>query len=151
MRKCCASIERPYELDVTDDWHSLKSVGTRICFAVMGFSFGVMRGWRTSTDDSSYPPGCHSQPLLVVTGSHGGCAHKKIARNCSLVDIALEAVFTDQAHFSRMFKSAFGLTPMRYRVLRVTGVRDSLSITTAGTERIPQSCARRATSESCIF
>ncbi|PON13652.1 hypothetical protein C2W62_33235 [Candidatus Entotheonella serta] len=33
------------------------------------------------------------------------------------VDIALETGFADQAHFSRMFKSAFGMSPMRYCVL----------------------------------
>ena len=32
----------------------------------------------------------------------------------SLVDLALEAGFADQAHFTRMFKSAFGLTPSAY-------------------------------------
>jgi AraC-like DNA-binding protein len=36
-----------------------------------------------------------------------------------LVDVAGEVGFADQAHFTRVFKSAFGLTPARYRVLRV--------------------------------
>jgi len=36
-----------------------------------------------------------------------------------LVDVAGEAGFADQAHFTRVFKSAFGLTPARYRALRV--------------------------------
>ena len=36
-----------------------------------------------------------------------------------LVDVAGEVGFADQAHFTRVFKSAFGLTPARYRALRV--------------------------------
>src|SRR5262245_3125959 len=40
-----------------------------------------------------------------------------------LVDVAGEAGFADQAHFTRVFKSAFGLTPARYRALR-RGLRD---------------------------
>jgi len=36
-----------------------------------------------------------------------------------LVEVAGDAGFADQAHFTRVFKSAFGLTPARYRALRV--------------------------------
>jgi AraC-like DNA-binding protein len=33
--------------------------------------------------------------------------------------VACEAGFADQAHFTRVFRSAFGLTPARYRALRI--------------------------------
>jgi AraC-like DNA-binding protein len=36
----------------------------------------------------------------------------------ALVDVACDAGFADQAHFTRAFKAAFGLTPARYRALR---------------------------------
>jgi AraC-like DNA-binding protein len=45
-----------------------------------------------------------------------------------LVDVACEAGFADQAHFTRTFKAAFGLTPARYRILSAQGTasgRDS--------------------------
>jgi AraC-like DNA-binding protein len=35
-----------------------------------------------------------------------------------LVEVALDTGFADQAHFTRAFRSAFGLTPARYRALR---------------------------------
>jgi AraC-like DNA-binding protein len=35
----------------------------------------------------------------------------------SLADVAGEAGFADQAHFTRAFKAAYGLTPARYRAL----------------------------------
>jgi AraC-like DNA-binding protein len=44
-------------------------------------------------------------------------ARMRIVRGRSLSDVAFEAGFADQAHFSRTFKGAFGLTPTRYRAL----------------------------------
>jgi AraC-like DNA-binding protein len=45
-------------------------------------------------------------------------ARDRIHRERPLAEIALEAGFADQAHFTRAFRSAFGLTPARYRALR---------------------------------
>ncbi len=45
-------------------------------------------------------------------------ARQRIHLGRPLVEVALEAGFADQAHFTRAFKSAFGLTPARYRALR---------------------------------
>ena len=41
-----------------------------------------------------------------------------LAGNQSTVNLALDAGFADQAHFTRLFKSTFGLTPARYAALR---------------------------------
>jgi AraC-like DNA-binding protein len=41
----------------------------------------------------------------------------------ALADVALDAGFADQAHFTRVFRSAVGLTPARYRTLRATSSR----------------------------
>jgi AraC-like DNA-binding protein len=49
-------------------------------------------------------------------------ARARIHEGCPLVEVAFDAGFADQAHFTRSFKSAFGLTPARYRALR-TGPR----------------------------
>lgn len=48
-----------------------------------------------------------------------GFARARIAQQRPLVDIALEAGFADQAHFTRMFTAAFGITPARYAALHV--------------------------------
>jgi AraC-like DNA-binding protein len=45
-------------------------------------------------------------------------ARELIHQQRSLVDVAGEAGFADQAHFTRVFRAAFGLTPARYRALR---------------------------------
>jgi AraC-like DNA-binding protein len=39
------------------------------------------------------------------------------------IDLALEAGFADQAHFTRLFKSAFGVTPGRYAAMKKRGTR----------------------------
>jgi AraC-like DNA-binding protein len=44
-------------------------------------------------------------------------ARVQISRHRSLVEVALEAGFADQAHFTRMFTAAFGITPARYGAL----------------------------------
>jgi AraC-like DNA-binding protein len=44
-------------------------------------------------------------------------ARERIHRECPLVEIACDAGFADQAHFTRVFRSTFGLTPARYRAL----------------------------------
>ena len=45
-------------------------------------------------------------------------ARELIHQQRSLVEVAGDAGFADQAHFTRVFRSAFGLTPARYRALR---------------------------------
>ena len=49
-------------------------------------------------------------------------ARDRMHRERPLVEVAYDAGFADQAHFTRVFKSGFGLTPTRYRALR-TGQR----------------------------
>lgn len=46
-------------------------------------------------------------------------ARERLREGQPLVEVALAAGFADQAHFTRMFKSAFGLTPGRYAALHV--------------------------------
>jgi AraC-like DNA-binding protein len=44
-------------------------------------------------------------------------ARERMRRDRPLAEVACDAGFADQAHFTRAFKSAFGLTPARYRAL----------------------------------
>jgi AraC-like DNA-binding protein len=50
-------------------------------------------------------------------------ARALIARRRPLVDIALATGFADQAHFTRRFTAAFGLTPGQYASLTANGMR----------------------------
>jgi AraC-like DNA-binding protein len=46
-------------------------------------------------------------------------ARELIEHGRRLVDVAGEVGFADQSHLTRAFKSAFGLSPARYRALRI--------------------------------
>jgi AraC-like DNA-binding protein len=45
-------------------------------------------------------------------------ARHRLRDGMPLVELALVAGFADQAHFTRMFRSAFGVTPGRFAGLR---------------------------------
>ena len=47
-------------------------------------------------------------------------AREWIQRGHPLAAVACDAGFADQAHLTRVFKAAFGLTPARYRALAAT-------------------------------
>jgi AraC-like DNA-binding protein len=64
---------------------------------------------------------CGTSPYRYLLMRRLDLAREQLAQNRSLVEVALEAGFADQAHFSRMFKATFGITPARYRVLSMPG------------------------------
>jgi AraC-like DNA-binding protein len=61
---------------------------------------------------------CGTSPYRYLQMRRLDVARELIARQRPLAEVALDAGFADQAHLTRMFKSAFGLTPARYRALR---------------------------------
>jgi AraC-like DNA-binding protein len=61
---------------------------------------------------------CGTSPYRYLLMRRLDYARTQLARRRPLVDVALDAGFADQAHFTRMFKAAFGITPARYGALR---------------------------------
>ena len=68
---------------------------------------------------------CRQFRLMLGTSPHRYLLMRRlefardgIHRKRPLAEVACDAGFADQAHFTRVFKSAFGLTPTRYRALR---------------------------------
>lgn len=60
---------------------------------------------------------CGTSPYRYLLMRRLDGAREQIARLRPLSEVAVDAGFADQAHFSRMFKATFGLTPARYRTL----------------------------------
>ena len=58
-----------------------------------------------------------TSPYRYLLGRRLELARRRMHGDRPLVDVAGEAGFADQAHFTRTFKAAFGLTPARYRAL----------------------------------
>ena len=61
---------------------------------------------------------CGTSPHRYALMRRLELARERIHRGRPLAEVAIDAGFADQAHFTRVFKSAFGLTPARYRALR---------------------------------
>jgi AraC family transcriptional regulator len=82
-----------------------------------------------SPADVAAEVGTHSVHLAAVFRKHVGCSVGEFTRNCRvefasvqlarpsvpLADIAADAGFADQSHFTRIFKQATGLTPAAFR------------------------------------
>jgi AraC-like DNA-binding protein len=60
---------------------------------------------------------CGTSPYRYLLRRRLEFAREQIARRRPLSEVAFDAGFADQAHFSRLFKATFGLTPARYRAL----------------------------------
>src|SRR5262249_17372268 len=63
---------------------------------------------------------CGTSPHRYLLMRRLDLARDLIHQGRPLVDVAYDAGFADQAHFTRVFRSAFGLTPARYRALRAS-------------------------------
>lgn len=63
-----------------------------------------------------------TSPYRYLTMRRLEFARQLMHRARPLAEVACDAGFADQAHFTRAFKSAFGLTPARYRTLRANRV-----------------------------
>ncbi len=61
---------------------------------------------------------CGTSPYRYLLMRRLDDAREQIALRRPLVEVALEAGFADQAHFTRMFKATFGVTPARSGLLR---------------------------------
>ena len=56
-------------------------------------------------------------PYRYLTMRRLDFARAQLRTEATLVEIALDSGFADQAHFTRVFKAAYGMTPGRYRML----------------------------------
>ena len=62
---------------------------------------------------------CGTSPYRYLLMRRLAFARQQLAQSRPLAEVAIEAGFADQAHFSRMLKATFGITPARYRALSV--------------------------------
>src|SRR5947209_20498679 len=61
---------------------------------------------------------CGTSPYHYLLMRRLDAARQQFTRLRSLGEVARDAGFADQAHFTRMFNAAFGLTPAQYSALR---------------------------------
>jgi len=114
----CKHVSLPRHLDVAAlkrARHYLDTQKTRVVHsseleALTGLSrYDLARQFRVM---------CGTSPYRYLLMRRLDFAREQLAQGRSLVEVAIEAGFADQAHFSRMLKAAFGITPAQYRALR---------------------------------
>jgi AraC-like DNA-binding protein len=115
---CCRQVSRPHHLDVAAlerarqylDAEKTRVVRSTELEAVTGLTrYDLARQFRSM---------CGTSPYRYLLMRRLDAAREQLVRQRPLVEVALESGFADQAHFTRMFKAAFGLTPARYGALR---------------------------------
>jgi AraC-like DNA-binding protein len=115
---CCRQVARPRHLDIAAlerarqflDAEKTRVVRSTELEAVTGLTrYDLARQFRSM---------CGTSPYRYLLMRRLDVARELLARQRPLVEVALEAGFADQAHFTRMFKAAFGITPARYCALR---------------------------------
>ena len=113
----CTPIPIPRHLDVAAlhraraflEAEKTRMVGSAELEAVTGLTrYDLARQFRLM---------CGTSPYRYLLMRRLAYAREQITRRRPLVEVALDAGFADQAHFSRMFKATFGLTPARYRAV----------------------------------
>jgi AraC-like DNA-binding protein len=113
----CPQAPSPRHLDVAAlqrareylDAEKTRVVRSAELEAVTGLTrYDLARQFRSMYGTSPY------RYLLMRRLNH---ARDLLARGRALSAVAVDVGFADQAHFARMFKATFGLTPARYRAL----------------------------------
>ena len=100
-----AAVERAREML---DAECTRNVHSRELESITGLSrYDLARQYRAMLGTS---------PHRYQTMRRLDFARQRLAEG-RLADVACDAGFADQAHFTRTFKAAFGLTPARYRAL----------------------------------
>ena len=116
----CQDIPPPRSLDVAAlngvrqylDTHITRVVHSRELEAITGLTrYDLARQFRVM---------CGTSPYRYLLRRRLDFARTLLTENRSLVEVAIEAGFADQAHFSRMFKATFGITPGWYRAVSVS-------------------------------
>jgi AraC-like DNA-binding protein len=107
----------PRYLDVAVLKRARQYLDTQITRVVHSSELEVLTGLSRYELARQFRAMCGTSPYRYVLMRRLDFARKLLAEGRSLVEVAVEAGFADQAHFSRMFKATFGITPARYRVL----------------------------------
>jgi AraC-like DNA-binding protein len=107
-----AALERARQLLDAEKTRVVRSSGLEAVTGLTRYELARQFRWRYGTSPYRY--------LLMRRLDF---ARAQLSRSRPLVDVAFEAGFADQAHFTRMFNAAFGLTPARYRALKAHEVQ----------------------------
>ncbi|HEX6477795.1 MAG TPA: AraC family transcriptional regulator [Ktedonobacteraceae bacterium] len=114
----CKQVPFPRHLDVAALKRARQYLDTQKTRVVHSVELEVVTGLTRYDLARQFRIMCGTSPYHYLLMRRLDFARQQLAQNRPLVEVAIEAGFADQAHFSRMFKATFGITPARYHALR---------------------------------
>jgi AraC-like DNA-binding protein len=114
----CRLAPLPRHLDVAALKRARQYLDTEITRVVHSSELEAVTGLSRYELARQFRVMCGTSPYRYVLMRRLDFARKLLAQGRTLVEVAVEAGFADQAHFSRMFRATFGITPARFRALR---------------------------------
>ena len=114
----CKGLTRPRRVDVAAVDRARQYLDAEKTRVVRSAELEAVTGLTRYDLARQFRAVCGTSPYRYLLMRRLGAAREQVARRVPLVEVAFAAGFADQAHFTRMFKAAFGLTPARYGALR---------------------------------
>jgi AraC-like DNA-binding protein len=115
---CCRQVAPPRRLDVAALERARQFLDTQKTRVVRSAEVQAVTGLTRYDLARQFRVMCGTSPYRYLLMRRLAYAREQIARQQPLVEVALEAGFADQAHFTRLFRATFGITPARYGALR---------------------------------
>jgi AraC-like DNA-binding protein len=115
----CKQVPFPRHLDVAALKRACQYLDTQKTRVVHSSELEAVTGLSRYELARQFRVMCGTSPYRYLLMRRLDLARQQLAQDRSLVEVALAAGFADQAHFSRMFKATFGITPAQYRTLSV--------------------------------
>lgn len=116
----CQHIPPPRSLDVAALNRARQYLDTHITQVVHSSELEAVTGLTRYDLARQFRVMCGTSPYRYLLRRRLDFARTLLTQSRSLVEVAIEAGFADQAHFSRMFKATFGITPGWYRAVSVS-------------------------------
>jgi AraC-like DNA-binding protein len=114
----CQPASRPRYLDVAAVERARQFIDTQKTRVVRSSELEAVTGLTRYDLARQFRLICGTSPNRYLLMRRLDTAREQLARHRPLVEVAYDAGFADQAHFTRTFRAAFGLTPARYAALR---------------------------------
>jgi AraC-like DNA-binding protein len=113
----CRRVSHPHHVDVAAVHRARQFLDTQKTRVVHSAELEAVTGLTRYDLARQFRMLCGTSPYRYLLMRRLTAARAQLAQSRALVEVAIATGFADQAHFSRLFKTTFGITPARYRAL----------------------------------
>lgn len=114
----CKGVTRPRHVDVAAVERARQYLDAEKTRVVRSAELEAVTGLTRYDLARQFRAMCGTSPYRYLLMRRLSAAREQVARRRPLVEVAYAAGFADQAHFTRIFTAAIGLTPAQYGALR---------------------------------